>query len=95
MVTVATRERAADQAAPRQQNLFITPEREQDKALDNLIEIVVQRLRELQARAKLTQTHESRPVKVEQLEAMARETAEAAKLILQAVTLAKAREEAQ
>lgn len=95
MVTVATRERAADQTAPRQQNLFITPEREQDKALDDLIEIVVQRLRELQARAKLTQTHESRPVKVEQLEAMARETAEAAKLILQAVTLAKAGEEAQ
>ena len=89
MVTVAKRDPAPE---PRQLNLFTDPEREQDKALDDLLEIVAQRLRELQARAKLAQTHEKREVKVRQLEDMAVESEEASRLIRQAVALAKAGE---
>lgn len=95
MVTVATRERADEKAAPRQGWLFDEPDRKPNKALDAIIDAVADRLRELQARAKLAQTHQSRPVKIQQLEDMAIEAANAANLILQAVTLAKAGEEAQ
>lgn len=91
MVTVATRERAE----PRLQFLFGGPEREPNKSLDDTIEVVVQRLREIQARAKLAQTHQNQAVKIEQLEAMGIETNEAAKAIQEAVKLAKAGEDAQ
>ncbi len=95
MVTVATRERADEKAALRQGWLFDEPDRKPNMVLDGIIDAVADRLRELQARAKLAQTHQSRPVKIQQLEDMAIEAANAANLILQAVTLAKAGEEAQ
>lgn len=95
MVTVATRERADEKAALRQGWLFDEPDRKPNKALDAIIDAVADRLRELQARAKLAQTHQSRPVKIEQLEAIGDETAKASKLIEEAIALAKAGEEAQ